>query len=80
MTAVGLTFRLAYSGGFRIPFFRGVFVKCEFVTEGTRKNAHGDSAVNVVLWEESTEGDKYVVSAGEDGYIRWWPFGQIDYL
>mmetsp|Transcript_22443 Transcript_22443/g.56709 ORF Transcript_22443/g.56709 Transcript_22443/m.56709 type:complete len:1880 (+) Transcript_22443:135-5774(+) len=61
----------------KLLLWEGVFVKCELVdTDG--KNAHSGNLNVVFLDEDKTSGTKYVVSAGEDGFIRWWPFLEID--
>ncbi|CAD7971385.1 unnamed protein product [Amoebophrya sp. A120] len=61
----------------KLLLWEGVFVKCEFVdTEG--KNAHVGNLNVVFLDEDKNLKTKYVVSAGEDGFIRWWPLLEID--
>ena len=60
----------------KLLLWEGVFIKVELVRDEKGGLLH-DGAVNVVLWEE-TDAGKFVVSAGEDGFIRWWGYEEIN--
>jgi WD40 repeat protein len=52
----------------------GNFIKCEIYTE-TRNLPH-EGAIQVVLYEPN---DQQIVTAGKDGWIKWWDFDVIDH-
>lgn len=53
--------------------WEGQFVKCRIVRPG------GDACHDgPVLHVSLDRADMFIVTAGTDGYIRWWPFADID--
>lgn len=71
----------------KLLLWEGVHIKVEIITpeearsENMPANGHAHTGqLNVVLWEDGGSTDtRFVISAGEDGYIRWWPWQPIDY-
>lgn len=53
--------------------WEGQFIKCRIVRPD-KTNCHDGTVMQVSL----DRIDKLIVTAGADGYIRWWPFAEID--
>ncbi|KAG7399994.1 Cilia- and flagella-associated protein 44 [Phytophthora boehmeriae] len=51
----------------------GNFIKCEILT--SRRHLPHSGAINVVDYDET---EKLIVTAGKDGYVRFWSFDSID--
>lgn len=53
--------------------WEGQFIKCRVVRPG-ETGCHDGAILHVSL----DRTDMFIVTAGADGYIRWWPFADID--
>eukprot|EP00746_Dinoflagellata_sp_MGD_P160980 gnl/MRDRNA2_/MRDRNA2_87976_c0_seq1.p1 gnl/MRDRNA2_/MRDRNA2_87976_c0~~gnl/MRDRNA2_/MRDRNA2_87976_c0_seq1.p1 ORF type:complete len:1907 (-),score=579.97 gnl/MRDRNA2_/MRDRNA2_87976_c0_seq1:164-5884(-) len=63
----------------KLLLWEGVFVKCELMMitdDEDKKHVSGHTGkVEVIILDKESD---CIVSGGDDGYLRWWPFAEVD--